>query len=316
MRILALLCVFPYLLLAQSIEEGKAELQRGHIGRAKEIFEAVLKGDDNNAEAHYRLGLVELRRDYRNEDDAVDHMERATELMPQNADYQYGYGAALGMKAQNSGVLKQAFLAPKVKKAFMQAVALNPNLVQARIGLAQYYLRAPSLMGGDEEKGWKEIDTVITLDEYQGRVAKAGLLTSEKKFDDAERELKLLSSRFPRDWRVWNSLSNFYIRQKRNVEGIAAAQKSVQIRPDTAESYKTLGQAQLQNGEYDSALDNLKKALRLDKDHLTATYLLAKTYEAKGMKNEARESYQRTLELNPWDSLRKEVEKNLKDLPL
>jgi tetratricopeptide (TPR) repeat protein len=314
MKFLAALFIVPYLLFGQSVEEGNSELQRGHIGRAKEIFEAVLKGDDKNAEAHYRLGLIELRRDYRNEDDAVDQMERATELAPQNADYQYGYGAALGMKAQNSGILKQAFLAPKVKKAFLRAVELNPNLVQARIGLAQYYVRAPSIMGGNEEKGWQEIDTAITLDEYQGRVAKAGLLTSEKKFDQAEQELKSLSSKYPRDWRVWNSLSGFYIRQKRNAEGINAAQKFVQIRPDTAESYKSLGQAQLQDGEYDSAIDNLKKALQLDKDHITATYLLAKTYDAKGMKREARESYQRVLDLNPWDSLRKEVEKNLKDL--
>jgi Tfp pilus assembly protein PilF len=314
MKFLAALCIVPYLLFGQSMEEGNSEFQRGHVGRAKEIFEAVIKGDDKNAEAHYRLGLIELRRDYRDEDDAVDQMERATELAPQNADYQYGYGAALGTKAQNAGIFKQAFLAPKVKKAFLRAVELNPNLVQARIGLAQYYLRAPSIMGGNEEKGWQEIDTAITLDEYQGRVAKAGLLTSEKKFDQAEQELKSLSSKYPRDWRVWNSLGGFYIRQKRNAEGIVAAQKFVQIRPDTAESYKSLGQAQLQDGEYDSAIDNLKKALQLDKDHLTATYLLAKTYDAKGMKREARESYQRVLNLNPWESLRKEVEKSLKDL--
>jgi len=314
MKTLTALCLVPWLLLAQSVEEGKTEFQQGHIARARDIFEAILQKDDNNAEAHYRLGLIELRREYRNEDDAVDHMERATELNPQSADYQYGYGAALGMKAQNSGVIKQAFLAPKVKKAFLRAVELDPMLLEARIGLAQYYLRAPSIMGGDEEKGWKEIDTAIVQDEYRGRVTKAGLLASEKKVDLAEQELKILTAKYPHDWRVWNSVCNFDLRLKKNAEGIDAARRCVRLRPDTAESYKDLGQAQLQNGEYDAALDNLKKALQLDSSHLAATYYLAKTYEAKGMKKEARDSYQRVLDLNPWESLRKEVEKNLKDL--
>jgi len=314
MKFVALLCIYPFVLFAQTVDEGKMELQRGHISRAKEIFEAVVKSDDNNAEAHYRLGLIELRRDYRDEDGAVEHTEKATELAPENADYQYGYGAALGMKAQNAGVFKQAFLAPRVKKAFLRAVELNPKHVQARIGLAQYYVKAPSIMGGDEDRGWKELDTAITLDEFQGRMARAGLLMSEKKIDGAEVELKTLASKYPQDWRVWNSLGSFYIRLNRNEEGIAVERKFVELRPDTAESYKGLGQAQYQKGEYDAAIQSLKKALSLDKDHLTAVYLLGKTYQAKGMKVEARESYQRVLELNPWENLRKEVEQNLKDL--
>ncbi len=314
MRFVAAICILPWILFAQSVEDGKTEIGRGHISRAKEIFEFVLKSDNNNAEAHYQLGLIELRRDYRDEEESVDHMEKAVELTPQNADYQYGYGAALGMKAQNSGVFKQAFLAPKIKHAFLRAVELNPKHVRARIGLAQYYVKAPSIMGGDEEKGWQELDTVIVLDEFQGRTAKAGLLISEKKFDPAEEELKTLTAHCPDDWRAWSSLSSFYVRQNRVEDGIRAAKKTVALKPDTAESFKILGQAQLQKGDYDSAIESLKKALTLDKDYITAVYFLGKTYQAKGMKNEARESYMRTLDLNPWESLRKEVEKNLKDL--
>ena len=314
MKLVAALSIFPCILFAQSVDAAKADFGRGHFDRAKEIYESVLKSDNSNAEAHYQIGLIELRRDYRNEDESVDHMEKAVELDPQNADYEYGYGAALGMKAQNSGVFKQAFLAPKIKHAFLRAVELNPKHVRARIGLAQYYVKAPSIMGGDEERGWQELDTAIVLDEYQGRTAKAGLLISEKKFDSAEQELKMLTSRYPDDWKSWNSLCNFYVRQNRGEDGVVAAKKSVALRPDTAESFKNLGQAQLLKGDYDSAIGSLKKALALDKTYATAAYLLGKTYQAKGMKNEARESYQRALELNPWESLRKEVEKNLKDL--
>ncbi len=307
-------CLFPVLLCCQSLEDGKVELQKGHAARAKEIFEKVLAQDGNNAEANYRLGSLELRRDFRDEDGAVDHMEKAAELDPQNAEYQYGLGVALGMKAQSASVFKQAFLAPKVKKAFQHAVELNPKLVEARIGLAQYYVKAPSIMGGDEERGWKELDTAVTLDEFKGRSAKAGLLLSEKKADEAEAELKLLSSKMPGDWRVWNSLTNFYLRQKRNSDAVVAAQKCVTLKPDSAESYKNLGQAELQDQKLDSALENLKKALRLDNDHIMANFFLAKTYAAKGLKQEAKETFEHVLQLDPPQRLREEVEKNLKEL--
>ncbi|HTP13465.1 MAG TPA: tetratricopeptide repeat protein [Bacteroidota bacterium] len=314
MRVIVACLLVPFLLSAQSLDDGKREFGKGNIAGAKKIFEQVLSADDRNAEAHYQLGLVYLGRQFRDDDEAVDQMEKAVDLNPNSADYQYGYGAALGMKTQNAGVFKQAFLAPKVKSAFLKATELNPAHVQAHLALAQYYLRAPGIMGGDTEKGWQEVETAIKLDEYLGRMTKSRLLQSEKRLPEAENELKTLTSSMPRDWRVWKSIGYFYYQQKRNDDAAAAMNRYVALRPDTADSHKSLAEVQLQNGDADAALASLKKALLLDKDFVTAVYLLGKTYEAKGMKNEARESYRRVLELNPGDNLRKLAEQNLKDL--
>jgi len=314
MKRAAALLLVPFVLCAQSLEDGKTEFQKGHVAEAKKIFESVLKAEPQNAEAHYQMALVFLRREFRDEDEAVDQMEQAVELDPNNGDYQYVYGAALGMKAQHAGVIKQAFLAPKIKNAFLKATQLKPDLVQAHIGLAQYYLRAPSIMGGDTEKGWQEIETAIKLDEFQGRMTKSRLLQNEKRMPEAENELKILTSRMPRDWRVWKSLGYFYYQQKQNDDAVAAMNKYVALRPDTADSHKSLAEVQLQKGDYDDALVNLRKALSIDKDFVTAVYLLGRTYEARGMKSEARESYQRVLQLSPGDNIRKLAEQNLKDL--
>lgn len=314
MRTAFALLLIPWVLSAQSLEEGKTEFRQGHYAEAKKIFESVLQSDGNNAEAHFQLGLLFMRRELRDEDEAVNQMERATELNPNSADYQYGYGAALGSKAQNAGIFKQAILAPKIKNAFKKAVELNPKHVQARIGLAQYYLRAPSLMGGDTEKGWQEIEEAIKLDEFAGRMTKARLLEHDKKLAEAEQELKTLSAKMPKDWRVWRAIGYFYYQQKQNENAIVSMKRFVELRPDTAESYKSLAEVLLQKGDYDLALENLNKALLVDSNFVLAVYLLGKTYEAKGLRNEARASYQRVLELNPSDNVRKLAEKNLKDL--
>ncbi len=313
MRFLAAFLV-PFVLSAQSLEEGQEALRQGHVGDAKKIFESVVKADENNAEAHYQLGLVLLRRDFRDEDEAVDQMEHAVELAPNNPDFQYGYAASLGMKAQNAGVIKQALLAPKIKRAFLRTIELNPRHLQAHLGLAQYYLRAPTIMGGDTEKGWQEVEEAIKLDPYTGRMTKVRLLQNDKKIAEAEQELKVLVSEMPKDWRVWKSVGYFYFQQQQNAEALNAMNRFVALRPDTADSYKSLAEVQIQAGDYEQALVNLHKALDIDKQFVLAVYLLGKTYQAKGMKIEARESYQRVLDLNPGDNLRKLAEKNLKDL--
>ena len=68
--------ILPLSVSAQSLDDGVALFNRGKLSEAKSIFESVLKQNEKNAEAHYRMGLVLLSRQYRNEDDAVDHRRR------------------------------------------------------------------------------------------------------------------------------------------------------------------------------------------------------------------------------------------------
>jgi tetratricopeptide (TPR) repeat protein len=299
---------------AQSVEEGVALFNKGRLGEAKSTFEAVLKQNENSAEAHYRLGLIFLSRQYRNEGDAVDHMERAVEISPASADYQYGLGAAYGMKAQNAGVIKQAFLAPKVRKAFEKAVELNPKLVEAHVGLAQYYWRAPGIMGGDMEKAWKEADAVIQLDETRGRSFKASILVSEKKNAEAVQEIKTLTANKSNDWRAWRAAGFFYLQNQMTGDAIASFEKYTSMRPDTAQSFHLLAQAYIQKKDADKALELAKKALTIDKDYSPAIGVLAQAYELKGQKKEAREHYQRLLTTDLSENQRKNIEKKVNEL--
>jgi len=309
-----LIAAFTLSASAQPLEQGIGLFNSGKMGEAKAIFENVLKQDDKNAEAHYRLGMILLTRQYRNEDDAVDHMEAAVDLSPGVANYQYGLGAAYGTKAQNAGVIKQAMLAPKIKKAFEKAVELNPKLVEARIGLAQYYWRAPGIMGGDMEKAWKEADAVIALDEIRGRSFKAGMLVSEKKTTEATAEIRTLTSNRPTEWRAWRTAGFFYMQNQMTAEAIASFEKYTTMRPDTAQSFQLLAQAYLQKKDPDKALELAKKSLSLDSNFGSAISVTAQAYELKGQKKEAREQYQRMLSMDLSQDQRKNIEKKVNEL--
>ncbi len=300
--------------VAQSLDEAKAELRKGNSAEAKRILEGLLKQDTKNAEAHYWIGLTLLRREILDADEAVDHMEEAVDLNPNNADYQYGLGAALGTKAQSSNFLKQAWLAPKIKSAFEKAVALNPRHVQARAGLANFYQMAPGIMGGDNEKAWKEADAILRLDELMGRIQRAQMFMRDKKMKEAEAEYKLLTTNLPDDWRSWKRLGYFYIADKRPDESIQPFQKYVELRPDTADAYDSLAEGFVQKKDFDQAIVNLNKALAMDQNFLPSIRRLAQAYELKGQKKEAREAYQRMLALDTNQESRKNIEKKLKEL--
>ena len=303
-------------LSAQTIDEGVALVQQKKYAEAKTVFEQILDKNKNNAEAHYRLGLVFLNRGFkdRDVDEAVDQLEKAVDLNPNNADYQFRYGTALGEKAQNAGMIKQAFLAPKVKNAFKRAVELNPQNVQARLGLARYYLIAPSIMGGDEAEGWKQLDEAIKLDEIQGSTVKASFLARAKKNDEAEKEYKILANTYSNDWHIWKNYGYFCLSTERCDEAIKYLQKYVVLRPDTADSYQSLAEALLKKGDTDQALTNLNKSLSLDKEYVPAIISLGEVYQAKGQKKEAKETYQRAIEVTHNEYYKKQAETKLKEV--
>jgi tetratricopeptide (TPR) repeat protein len=309
-----IILALPLCSSAQSLDEGVALFSKGKFAEAKTAFESLLKQNDKNAEAHYRLGLILLTRRFMNEDDAVDHMEQAVDINSANADYQYGLGAAYGMKAQNAGVIKQIFLAPKVKGAFERAVSLNPKLIEAHIGLAQYYWRAPGIMGGDMEKAYKEADIAIQLDEMKGRSLKANILINEKKNAEAEQEMKALTLHRADDWRAWRSAGVFYWRNQMTEDAIVSFDKYVALRPDTADSHQFLALAYYQKKDASKAITNAKKALELDRENINATNVLAQSYELTGQKKEALQHYERLLTLDISPEYRTTVEKKIKEL--
>jgi Tfp pilus assembly protein PilF len=247
-------------------------------------------------------------------DKAVDETEIAVSLKPDNAEIQYRYGAAIGLKTQSAGMIKKAMLAPKIKKAFLRAVELDPKHIQARLALAQYYMMAPSIMGGDEEEAWKQVDEVIRLDEFLGRTAKAEFLLRAKKNDEAEKEFKILAASKSKEWKVWHRYGYFCMRLERYDDAAGHFRKYISLRPDTADSYQSLAEALLKKGATDQAMANLNTALSLDKDYVPAIISLGEVYQAKGQKKEAKEAYQRALSIAQNDYYKNQAEKKLKEV--
>lgn len=130
-------------------------------------LEQILAAHEETAVAHYYLGKIYLQlRDY---DQAVAHCKTAVKIQPENAEYHFCLGLSYGKKAEHASFLAKAFLAPRIKKSFRQAVALDPNHIQARIGLANFYIHAPVLWGGDLDKAYEQATIILKFDAAKGQ---------------------------------------------------------------------------------------------------------------------------------------------------
>lgn len=163
---------------AQTSADHAAELLKKNDLPAAEALLAPLTGaDSKDAAAFFQLGQLRLRQQKANE--AVAAFEKATVLDSTRPEYFSQLGIAISMKMQGANFMVQAVTAPKMKKAFEKAVALDPNHIGGLIGLARYYSNAPEIAGGSLEKAAEFATRVQKLnpslgESELGRIAERG----------------------------------------------------------------------------------------------------------------------------------------------
>lgn len=104
---------------------------------------------------------------------AEKKFERAIQLEPNASDYHLWLANAVGQQAQNANVMRQPFMARRIKAEYEKAVELDPRSIEARNGLISYYLQAPAVMGGSPEKAREQARAIAALDVVQGLMATA-----------------------------------------------------------------------------------------------------------------------------------------------
>ena len=166
------------------LEKGLLLLDEGKIEEAKAAFELLLEEDPQNAETHFQMGKTYFfLQDY---DKASDFIKHAVELEEDSSIYHQWLGRTLGMKAQRGSKLKMIFRAKKAKKEFEKAVELDPQNLEARFDLLQYYLQAPGVAGGNKEKALEQAQDILGLDSAKGRLAFGFIYEHSENYGEAE----------------------------------------------------------------------------------------------------------------------------------
>ena len=163
-----LLFLLPVFLFGQNhLDNIPALLKEKQFVSAEKIAKNYLINKPNDLKAIEFLGDAQGHQ--KNWDAAISSYKKLVDKKPNNANYHYKYGGALGMKALSVNKFKALSIIGDVKEAFLKAAELDQKHIETRWALVELYMQLPGIIGGSKSKSLKyanELENLSTVDGY------------------------------------------------------------------------------------------------------------------------------------------------------
>jgi serine/threonine protein kinase/Tfp pilus assembly protein PilF len=191
---------------------------------------------------------------------SVDYYNQAIALDPTYALAYIGLAESYGVQAQ-IGICPSKECYPQAKRAAEKALALDDNLAEAHVVIAEINL-------------FYEWDWTV-----------------------AEREIKRALELNPNNADAHLTYSTYLKTMGRHTEEIAEAKRAQELDPLSLIANMELAEAFYMAREYDEAIKQSQKTLELDRNFMLTYHVLARALEQKGMYAEAITQYQQALNI-------------------
>lgn len=192
--LLALLVALPLAAQSAGLELGIAHYNARRWSDAHAFFAAAARAQPKSAEAAFWYGKTLLAEN--KPGDAEDWFGKAVQLDSQSSEYHLWVARAIGVQAQHANVVKQPFLARRIKAAVDRAIALDPNNIDAREMRWQFYSMAPGIMGGGKDKAREEAAQIMHRNRYRGLFIELQVAGSAKDEAAAQRTLMTMMAEY------------------------------------------------------------------------------------------------------------------------
>jgi tetratricopeptide (TPR) repeat protein len=300
-------------MFAQVDSTGIRLISEKRYAEAEAFFTSAVKKNQQDAESQYYLAVSLIQQ--QKLDDAEDAVDEAIEVNENIARYHLLRGQILGLQAMNANVLSQGLLAPRIKNAFLRASELDPKNIEARQALYNYYVMAPGIMGGSEEKAFEQAQAVALLDQFRGCMMLSNYhLRIKKDTLEAERQMKKAISAAPERGAGYKQLGYLYLNARRFSDAIEQMKRYIAVEPKNPDSYDSYGDVLKAEQKYDQAIEKYHYALSVDKTFSASIFSLAECYELKGEKRKAKETFQWYLTVEPRGRRADAAQKKIKEL--
>jgi tetratricopeptide (TPR) repeat protein len=248
-------------------------------------------------------------------DKAIDVFKQAVAKSPKNPDAHFHLGEAYGSAAEKASLFGQASLAAKCRDEFEAAVALDPNHIDAREGLIDFYLLAPGFMGGSEEKALLQAQEIKKRDALRGHIQLARVYGHQNKRELVGAEYAAMVREQPALPKAHFYYGSYLINQKEYDAAAAEINTAIKLDANYMPGWFQIGHlAALTGKDTSRGVEALKRYLAYkpaeDEPGVhRAHYWLGGIYEKLGRKAEARAQYATSLKIN---ANQKDVQEALK----
>ena len=179
---------------------------------------------------------------------------------------------------------------------------LDASNLDARTDLAEFYLEAPSFMGGGKDKARQQAESMAIQDVATAHWLEARIAEKDKRYPDAEREYKSAIESSGNQARYWLNLASFYKRQHRYNDmesAISSAVNSDRKKPANYVDAATLlvGAGRNFIGAAQFIRKYLTGATTEEQPAFKAHYVLGQILEKEGDKAGAAAEYKAALQL-------------------
>ena len=274
---------------------------------AKSEYEKAIALDPKMASAYQNLGLTLIPSDPAA---AIEPLQHAAELMPEDARTKWLLGVALEAAKKDALAIEQYEAAAKLdaknvniqnslgfallrtgrtgeaEAAFREAVALQPSgeaANQAHKGLLQALIAENK---NDEAASELGVYLEAHPNDAATRLEHASLLVDASKDDDALAELDRAAAAGPESLRALRLRAVIYFRKKEYDKAIPVLKNAVALAPKDPDLAAQLGHAYLENKDYPNAVNELIVAIKMNPSSndvltdLVAAQYLNKNYPA------------------------------------
>jgi tetratricopeptide (TPR) repeat protein len=294
--LLFVLCTPP-----SSASSAKELLVAGRVDEAISVLQQQATQSSSSArEAEDRNLLCRAYFMIEDWDQGIQECERAVALAPDNSYYHLWLGRVYGEKAEHSRFFAAAGLARKVRSEFERAVELDSQNWEARADLAEFYLEAPSIVGGGKDKAIAQAQAMAPMNPAMAHYVAGRIAEKNRDSSVAEREYRAAIEASQGGALAWLNLALFY-RHENRLGDMEQALRTMQCRPlDRPESLMDGGAVLLRTGR-DSKLaeELLRKYLASatveQGPAFKAHYLLGELLEQQGDREGAAEEYRAAL---------------------
>jgi len=289
-KALILVFLLPCLLCAQTtFEKAESYFSKEEFSKAKPLFQSYLREHPTHVKSKEYLGdIAGYNKDW---DVAIDYYEDLTEIDDNNANYHFKFGGALGMKALEISKIRALSYVGDIKKHFIKAATLDPNHIEVRWALVEFYIQLPGIIGGSERKAISYADELGEISPVDGYLAKGYIAEYSDRPKDAEKFYKMAIA-VGGSPHTYEKLTSLYENNDQPQEAMETAVKSLQIHKRNQLNYQIGKIAAQYNLDAELGIDCLQLYIKnhsvkdgVPKDW--AYYRLAQIYKNLGQKNNA-----------------------------
>ncbi|MBR7801125.1 tetratricopeptide repeat protein [Undibacterium fentianense] len=236
-------------------------------------------------------------------DEAVKIAEQCIAHNPKHSECHESLGNVLGTKAMRGGVMSAISYVGKIRDSFKKAIELDAFNFDARSSLMQFYLQAPSFVGGGTGKAKDLIVETIKVSPAAGALLQASLDLHEENMERAISGALAVntsnSESLAKHQR--NTLSNIghsLVNEKKMTEAERIFRELCQRFPDSSLGFYGMGKTLQEQGKMKDAVPHFEKSIAIDAN-ANAYYRLAKAWQQLGEKVKAIATFEKALNFKP-----------------